>query len=164
MNKKFRFKLNLFDGIVLVIGLVAVAVLGYFMLKPAATPETSVNVQTIRYTVRIDGAIPGTGAQIKPGHVLADSIKNYAIGTVESVETTPSRVRVFHQDVQQYLIVEQHELEDVYVTITAPAIIGDNAVILDGAYNLRMNSTVYIRGEGFVGYGPVVSIERGESK
>ena len=83
MNKKFRFKLNIFDSIVLVVGLVAVAVLGYFMMKPAAAPETSANVQTIRYTVRIEGAILGTGAQIKPGHVLVDSIKNYAIGTVE---------------------------------------------------------------------------------
>ena len=57
----------------------AVAVLGYFMLKPAAPTEATPGVQTIRYTVRVEGAIAGTGAQIKPGHVLADSIKNYNI-------------------------------------------------------------------------------------
>ena len=85
MNKKFRFKLNLFDGIVLVIGLVAVAVLGYFMLKPAAPTEATPGVQTIRYTVRVEGAIAGTGAQIKPGHVLADSIKNYNIGIFKPI-------------------------------------------------------------------------------
>jgi len=163
MNKKFRFKLNLFDGIVLVIGLVAVAVLGYFMLKPAAPTEATPGVQTIRYTVRVEGAIAGTGAQIKPGHVLADSIKNYNIGTVESVETRVSRIKTFNEDEQRFVYAEQQGMEDIYITVTTPATIGENAVILDGAYSLRMNAIVYIRGEGFVGYGPVVSIERGEN-
>ena len=163
MNKKFRFKLNLFDGIVLVIGLVAVAVLGYFMLKPAAPTEATPGVQTIRYTVRVEGAIAGTGAQIKPGHVLVDSIKNYNIGTVESVETTVSRIKTFNESEQRFVYAEQQGMEDIYITITTPATIGENAVILDGAYSLRMNAIVYIRGEGFVGYGPVVSIERGEN-
>ena len=37
MNKKsFRFKLNLFDGIVLALALCVALVLGYLMLKPAA--------------------------------------------------------------------------------------------------------------------------------
>lgn len=163
MNKKFRFKLNLFDGIVLVIGLVAVAVLGYFMLKPAAPTEATPGVQTIRYTVRVEGAIAGTGAQIKPGHVLADSIKNYNIGTVESVETTVSRIKTFNEDEQRFVYAEQQGMEDIYITVTTPATIGENAVILDGAYSLRVNAMMYIRGEGFVGYGPVVSIERGEN-
>ena len=163
MNKKFRFKLNLFDGIVLVIGLVAVAVLGYFMLKPAAPTEATPGVQTIRYTVRVEGAIAGTGAQIKPGHVLADSIKNYHIGTVESVETTVSRIKTFNEDEQRFVYAEQQGMEDIYITVTTPATIGENAVILDGAYSLRTNAMMYIRGEGFVGYGPVVSIERGEN-
>ena len=162
MNKKFRFKLNLFDGIVLVIGLVAVAVLGYFMLKPAAPTEATPGVQTIRYTVRVEGAIAGTGAQIKPGHVLADSIKNYNIGTVESVETRVSRIKTFDESAQRFVYAEQKGMEDVYLTVTAPATIGENAVILDGGYSLRVNAMAYIRGEGFVGFGPVVSIERGE--
>ena len=163
MNKKFRFKLNLFDGIVLVIGLVAVAVLGYFMLKPTAPTEATPGVQTIRYTVRVEGAIAGTGAQIKPGHVLADSIKNYNIGTVESVETRVSRIKTFNEDEQRFVYAEQQGMEDIYITVTTPATIGENAVILDGAYSLRTNAMMYIRGEGFVGYGPVVSIERGEN-
>lgn len=163
MDQKFRFKLNLFDGIVLVIGLVAVAVLGYFMLKPAAPTEATPGVQTIRYTVRVEGAIAGTGAQIKPGHVLADSIKNYNIGTVESVETTVSRIKTFNESEQRFVYAEQQGMEDVYITVTTPATIGENAVILDGAYSLRTNAMMYIRGEGFVGYGPVVSIERGEN-
>ena len=164
MNKKFRFKLNLFDSIVLLVGLVAVVVLAGILLKPAAPTETTPGVQTVRYTVCIESAIAGTGAQIKPGHVLYDSIKNYNIGTVESVETTVSRIKVFHEDEQRFVYTEQTGMENVYITVTAPATIGDNAVILDGAYSLRVNAIAYIRGEGFVGYGPVVSIERGENE
>ena len=97
MEKKFRFKLNLFDGIVLIIGLVTVAVLASFMLKSDDVPETTPNLETIRYTVRIESAILGTSEKIKVGQTLNDSIKNYNIGTVESVEVTPARTKAFNE-------------------------------------------------------------------
>lgn len=163
MNKKFRFKLNLFDGIVLVIGLVAVAVLASFMLKPDDAPETTSNVQTIRYTVRIESAVKGTSEQIKVGQTLNDSIKNYNIGTVERVETTVARTKVFNESEQRFVFIENEELEDIYITVTVPGVIGKETVTVDGGYILRVCSTAYIRGAGFVGYGPVLSIERGEN-
>ena len=163
MNKKFRFKLNLFDGIVLVIGLVAVAVLASFMLKSDDVPETTPNLETIRYTVRIEGAVKGTSEQIKVGRSLNDSIKNYNIGTVESVEITPARTKVFRESEQRFAVVENPELEDIYITLTVPGVIGTESVTIDGGYTLRVCNTVYIRGAGFVGYGPVLSIERGEN-
>ena len=162
MDKKFRFKLNLFDGIVLILGLVVVAVLGYLTLKPSAAPETNQNVQTIRYTICLEAALEGTGAQVRPGDSLTDSIKNYNIGTVESVETTVARVETFDMDEKKIVYTEAEGAEDVYITVVAPAVIGENAVILDGGYKLHVNMVAYVRGEGFVGYGPVVSIERGE--
>ena len=163
MDKKFRFKLNLFDGIVLILGLVVVAVLGYLTLKPSAAPETNQNVQTIRYTVCFEAALEGTGAQIHPGDALVDSIKNYNIGTVESVETTVAQVKTFDEVKKEIVYADAEGLEDVYITVVAPAVIGEDSVILDGGYKLHVNTVAYIRGEGYVGFGPVVSIERGEN-
>ena len=163
MNKNFRFKLNLFDGIVLVIGLVAVAVLASFMLKSDDVPEATPNLETIHYTVRIESAVKGTGEQIKVGQTLNDSIKNYNIGTVESVEVTPARTKVFNESEQRFVVVENPEMEDIYITLTAPGSIGAESVVIDGGYTIKVCNTVYIRGVGVVGYGPVLSIERGEN-
>lgn len=164
MKKNFRFKLNLFDGIVLVLALVAVAVLGFLTLKPAAAPEEggAADASTVRYTVRFDAAIAGTGASITPGDVLEDSIKNYKLGTVESVEVRTARVKTHDEENKQVVYCDVEGLEDVYITVVASGTLGDDAVILDGGYNLRVNAVAYIRGEGYLGYGPVISIERGE--
>lgn len=163
MEKKFRFKLNLFDGIVLVLGLIAVAVLGYFTLKPAATPETNSAVQTFRYTVCLEAALEGTGNFVTVGDAVYDSIKNSKIGTVESVEVGPSRSKAMDEENKTITFPETEGLENVYITVVCNGTLGDNAVVLDGGYSLRVNAVAYIRGEGYFGYGPVVSIERGEN-
>lgn len=160
MKKKFRFRLNLFDGIILILGLLVVAVLGYFTLRASATPETATNVQTIRYTVRFSSAVRGTGEQIEVGDTLLDSIKNYSIGTVESVEVSPARIRAYDEKNHTLVYAEVEELEDILITVVTPATLEEDAVILDGGYTLRVNTTAYVRGEGYVGYGPVLSIER----
>lgn len=163
MEKKFRFKLNLFDGIVLVLGLIVVAVLGYFTLRPAAAPEANSAVQTVRYTVCLEAALEGTGDFVNVGDTVYDSIKNYNLGTVESVEVGPGLVKTLDEETKTIVFAETEGLENVYITVVANGTLGDNAVVLDGAYNLRVNAVAYIRGEGFFGFGPVVYIERGEN-
>lgn len=162
MKKSFRFKLNLFDGIVLILGLVVVAVLGYLTLKPAADPETNSAVNTFRYTVCLEAALEGTGDFVKPGDTVYDSIKNYNLGTVESVEVGPGLVKTLDEENKTIVFAETEGLENVYITVVANGTLSDNAVVLDGGYNLRVNAVAYIRGEGYVGFGPVVYIERGE--
>lgn len=162
MKKNFRFKLNLFDGIVLVIGLCLVAVLGWMTLKPAAADTASPTTQTIRYTVCLSEALEGTGEYVRPGSTLFDSIKNYNLGTIESVEVRPARIVTLDEENKQVVYSEVDGYEDVYITVVAPCTLGSNAVVLDGGYSLRVNAVAYLRGEGFVGYGPVISIERGE--
>lgn len=163
MKKNFRFKLNLFDGIVLVLGLVVVAVLAYLTLKPADAPEMEGPVtSTIRYTVRFDTALAGTSAYIRPGDVLEDSIKNYTLGTVESVEVRPARLKTVDEANKQLVWSELAGYEDIYITVVTTCTLSDNAVVLDGGYDLRVNAIAYVRGDGYMGYGPVISIERGE--
>ena len=35
-----------------------------------------------------------------------------------------------------------------------------DAVVLDGGYKLRVNTTAYIKGEGYMASGPIMFIER----
>ena len=158
---KFRLRLNLFDGIVLVLALAVGAFLLWSAVKPAAAPaegETA-STATVRYTVRFQKWIEGTGSLVEPGDKLVDNIKNYELGTVVSAEVVPAKsLQLNHQD-RQYVLAEIPGYEDVLVTVEAPCESGES-IILGGGYALRVGSVAYIRGEGYMASGPIISIER----
>ena len=74
---KFRLRLNLFDGIVLVLALAVGAFLLWSALKPAAPAEGAApSTATVRYTVRFQKWIEGTSVLVESGDKLVDNIKN----------------------------------------------------------------------------------------
>lgn len=163
MNQKFRFKLNLFDGIVLVVALAVAAFLAYTALKPAAPVEDTgaPAPASVTYIIRFQKMIEGTETLVEPGDKLTDNIKNYALGTVVSTEARPALTRVVDEFGKQVVQAEIPGHVDLYVTVRSDsATLGDNAVVLDGGYNLRVNTTAYIKGEGYMASGPIISIER----
>ena len=42
----------------------------------------------------------------------------------------------------------------------APCTVSSDTLLLDGGYTLRVGATAYDRGEGYMGSGPIISIER----
>ena len=164
MDQKFRFKLNLFDGIVLVLALCVGAFLGYTYLKPAPAPTEEAGVvttSTVRYTVKFQKMMEGTETMVEPGDQLVDNIKNYKLGTVVSTEVVPCTTRVEDHVNKQVVRAEVPGHVDLLVTVESDrATLGADAVVLDGGYKLRVNSTAYIKGEGYMASGPVMFIER----
>ena len=161
MSGKFRLKLNLFDGIVLTLAFCAAVVLGYLMFKPAPVQQAEVPVaNTVEYTIRFNRMLKGAGALIQPGDELIDTVKNYKLGKVVSVDVIPSQVQVVDQNEKKVVSVEVEEYEDAFVTVQGTGTMGDSCILLDGGYSLRVNAPVYVKGNGYMGSGPVVSIER----
>ena len=164
MDQKFRFKLNLFDGIVLVLALCVGAFLGYTYLKPAPAPAEQAGVvaaSTVRYTVKFQKMMEGTETLVEPGDLLVDNIKNYKLGTVVATEVLPCTTRVEDHVNKQVVRAEVPGHVDLLVTVESDrATLGDDAVVLDGGYKLRVNTTAYIKGEGYMASGPVMFIER----
>ena len=157
---KFRLKLNLFDGIVLVLAVAAAAFLLWRAMKPAVQVPMDPSVtSTVRYTVRFQRWTPGTSALIQAGDRIADNIKNYEIGQVVSAEAEPARIQVLDTQNRRYVWAEMDGFEDVLVTIEAPCTVSDAAITVGGGYELRVGSTGYFRGEGYMGSGPIVAIE-----
>lgn len=159
-QKKFRLRLNLFDGIVLVLALAVGAFLLWNAMKPKIPDEVAPTfTSSVRYTVRLQRCIPGTSELIQAGDELADNIKNYVVGKVVSAEAVPCRRRVLDRENLQKIWVETDQFEDILLTMEAPCEITDSAILLDGGFQLRVGSTAYLRGVGYMGAGPVVSIE-----
>ena len=157
---KFRLKLNLFDGIVLVLALAAAGFLLWRAVKPAAQlPSNSASSSTVRYTVRFEAWIPGTSEMIRPDDRISDNIKNYEVGRVVSAQAVPALVQVPDQNSRRYVWAELEGFEDVLVTVEAPCSVSDKAITVGGGYELRAGATAYLRGEGYMGSGPIVAVE-----
>ncbi|MBR4098436.1 MAG: DUF4330 domain-containing protein [Clostridium sp.] len=158
---KFRLKLNLVDGFVLVLALAVGVGLAWTMLKPAAVPTTpEQTTDTVCYTVRFQRMVGGGSQLIQPGDALVDAIKNYEIGRVVSVETVPAESLQLDHQGKSYILSELEGYEDALVTVETTCTQTEDSILLDGGYALRVGATAYVRGEGYMGSGPIISIER----
>ena len=150
-QKKFRLRLNLFDGIVLALALAVGAFLLWTAMKPQIPDEAvPASTSSVRYTVRLQRCIPGTSELVRTEDV---------VGEVTAVEAVPCRRRVLDRENLRKVWAETDAFEDILLTLESPCQITDRAIILDGGYELRVGSTAYLRGIGYMGAGPVVSIE-----
>ena len=157
---KFRLKLNLFDGIVLVLALAAAGFLLWRAVKPAAQlPSNSASSSTVRYTVRFEAWIPGTSEMIRPDDRISDNIKNYEVGRVVSAQAVPALIQVADEENRRWVWAEVEGYEDVLVTIEAPCVVSDEAITVGGGYEVRAGTMGFFRGEGYMGSGPIVSVE-----
>lgn len=106
-------------------------------------------------------ALPeGTSDIIEAGDKIVDNIKNYEMGTVVSYETVPAVNQVLDSVSHKYVQAQVEGFEDILVTIESPCTESDQGFILGGGYELRVGVTTYIKGEGYMASGPVVSVER----
>ena len=136
-HNQFRLRLNLFDGIVLVLALAAAVFLMWRFTRPAAASQA-----------------------IHQGDQLADNIKNYDVGTVVSAQAVPCQSLILDQVNGEYVLADVDGYEDVLVTVESPCTVTDEAVTLGGGYALRVGATMYLRGEGYMASGPVIAMER----
>ena len=126
-NPNFRLRLNLFDGIVLVLALAVGAVLLWTALKPAAPTggEAAPTSVTVRYTVRFQRWVDGSGALVESGDKLVDAIKNYELGTVVSAEVVPASAFVLDHEQGAYVLSPIEGYEDVLVTVESACTVSD---------------------------------------
>ena len=89
-----------------------------------------------------------------------DAIKNYEIGRVVSVETVPAESLQLDHQGKSYILSELEGYEDALVTVETTCTQTEDSILLDGGYALRVGATAYVRGEGYMGSGPIISIER----
>ena len=147
---KFRLRLNLF-GLLL-----------WSRLKPAAPIPADPTVQdTVRYTVRLQRWAPGTSALVEVGDQIADNIKNFEVGRVVAVEAAPALVQVLAQDSRRVVWAELEGMEDVLITIEAPCVTSDESITVGGGYQVRVGALAFLKGQGYLGSGPIVALEQG---
>lgn len=160
-NLKLPFHLNLFDTVILALAVIVGLVLLWNLIKPAPKDGSGApGTQTIRYVVQYYRWQEGDSSRIVPGTTVEDGIKNYRIGKVVDVKAVPATALILNQVTRKYEIHTLPGLEDVLVTMEAQGTFDDRGVNLDNGFLLRVGETIYGRGEGYMGIGPAISIER----
>ena len=158
---KFRLRLNLFDGIILILALGAGAFLMWRTLKPEPVDPGQIPAESmVRYTVRFLKWPEGSSTLIEQGDHLVDNIKKYEMGKVVSVQAEPAVTQVLDQENHRYVKAEIAGYEDILVTVEAPCTEDDENITVGGGYEVRAGQTAYIKGEGYMASGPIVAIDR----
>lgn len=161
-DKKRRIRLNLFDGIIILVALIIGGVMLWMQMKPAASAESGEPAAaTMRYTILLQKTVPGTGALVESGDALVDVVKNMALGNVVSATVLPATDSIIDEDAKAYVTAEIPGYEDVEIVVESTATYGDEKVTLGSGYEVRVGEKIYVRGPGYLGSGEVYAIERG---
>lgn len=160
---RFRLKLNLFDGIVIVAALAVAAVLLYMQMRPAAPAgDASTPVAaTTQYTIRLQKTLPGTADLIEAGDALVDVVKNFELGTVVSATAMPATDSIINENAKSYVTAEIPGYEDIDIVVEASVTYGEEKILVGSGYELRVGEKIFVRGPGYLGSGEVYAIERG---
>ncbi len=153
---KKRSVFNLFDIVVLLVIVVLAAVL--IMIRSGGAEQVFAEPQPIHYTLELTSLINGSGSDIKVGDQLMDRIAKYDIGVVEEVEVTPMRNLVSDLENGTLVLREVPDHENVYVTLSADAIITDTEITVSTGYIIRVGSSVSVSGPGYQAAGTIVAI------
>lgn len=155
---KFRLRLNLFDGIILVAALIAAAVLIWFARNPTPTNKDDVVSGTIRYTLRLNQWPNGVSDLVQIGDRLTENTKNYELGEIVDIKVEPCRIQAVDLEAGKRVLAELEGYDDVVVTLETACEIGKYDVEVEEEF-LRVGNLLHARGDGYMGSGFVESIE-----
>ena len=160
-KKEFRLRLNLFDGIVILLALVVGGVLLWSRMQPAEVADVPESEQ-IQYTICLKKITTGISELMKPGDELVDSVKNNELGKIAQVRVENATGVILDQINGVYNKQEIPGYEDIYITMESTATMSENKILVGSGYELRVGEQVYVKGPGYMAVGNVYAIERGE--
>ena len=168
-KKRIKWKLNLFDIVLLVVVLAAAA--GLLAWKFVGSNQTEVDpnsgitipkgTHTVRYVVELEQLHQQTAEMIAQGDEVYERTKKELMGTVQSVEVAPARTLTKNELEGTFQFAEVPERYNVVMEITAQAVENDDGIVLESGLEVRAGTAVRVLGPGYYGAGYILSVERG---
>lgn len=161
-SKKFKWKISIFDIIIIAIVIVAAVIFLKLTNRGNVTPITNTVSSTIRYKVELDYMIPGSAEMIKVGDELNDGTTNVYIGKVLEVDVAPTTASIKNSNTGEYFIQEIPEKYTATILIEAPCEITEQAITVNSSFLIRVGTSARVRGPGYAGTGSIIAIDRGD--
>mgnify|MGYP000347428242 CR=1 FL=1 len=115
--------------LVLIAALLVGGYLAWNALKPADNAGETPTASVVRYTIRFQKMIEGTGCLVEAGDELTETVKNYALGPVIDSQVVPNQTQSLDLESRRYINTSIEGYEDVVVTVEANATETDSAPI-----------------------------------
>lgn len=168
-KKRIKWKLNLFDLVLLAV--VLVAAVGLLAWKFVGSNQTEVDpnsgvtipkgTHTVRYVVELEQLHEQTANMIAQGDEVYERTKKERMGIVQSVEVAPARTLTKNELEGTFQFAEVPERYNVVMEITAQAVENDDGIVLESGLEVRAGTAVRVLGPGYYGAGYILSVERG---
>jgi len=160
VREKIKWRLNLFDVIFLIIALAAAAVIIIYSLDLGGSIIGGGSRETVVYTMEFREMLPEAAELIKPGDTLIDKVERRPLGTVLSVELTPSLLSQKDWVTGNLVVSEYPGRTTAIVVISSQASVTDRRITLDGGFIVRVGKWATANGPLYNGSGFVLHIER----
>lgn len=158
-KKQAKWRPNLFDIVIVLIGIAVMAVI-VLVMRPAATNVS----QTIpmQYTIELQNMPEGAWENVQAGDSLTDNIKNLGMGKVVSVSAVPYTKATANAAGDHVYQSQVPGYENVIIVVEANMSVTDSALITEGGYTVRVGGSVAAKGPCYAGTGYVIAVDRGE--
>ena len=158
--KKIKWRLNLFDVILICI-VIAAAAIFLILTSPRGGGISAGENITVRYKIELIEMNPTAAECIKVGDTLIDNIKKNTIGTVVSVEINPAEMISENLENGEHVLAVIPEKQTAIIEITAEATETDASITVSGGgFVLRSGLKVSVTGPGYAGSGHIIYVER----
>lgn len=158
-KENFKWKPNVFDAAIVLIGAAVIALI-VLVLRPAAANVNKTG--EMDYTVELINMPEGTWKLIQEGDALIDNVKKQDLGKVVAVEALPYTSSMAKADGTAVVDSPVPGYERILVTVRSNMTVTDKAVVTSGGFTLRVGLDVAVKGPCYAASGYVIAIDREE--
>ena len=160
-KKKIKWRLNIFDVVIIACALVAAVMIINYAGRSGggASIIPAGSQQSLTYIIELHGMRYGAADLIRPGDTLIDKVEKRALGTVASVQLKPAMTQSTDNTTGDRIIVEVPGKVDAFITVSAQATVTDSQVSVDG-FAIRVGTRVSVNGPVYNGSGFISFVER----
>jgi len=159
-NGSFRWKLNVFDVVIMAVVLVLAAAL-VIVWRNTGKSNISVKVtRPVHYRIEINGMVPDGALSIKEGDQIYDSVKKYDLGTVKSVKLEPARRQTKDMVSGRTIYADIPDRLTAIIEVVCDCTDDVSSVSTASGYTLQVGKNVFVAGPGYAGSGYIIAISR----
>lgn len=157
---KRKWKINIFDIVIIAIVLVIAVLFLYFTTfkgQSAGSNESSV----VTYMIELRDISKNVADKIQVGDALSDSVKKNDLGVVQSVRIVPYTTLGQVTETGEYILSEVPDRYTAILVVESPAVETDSSITVGSGFVIRCGTSVGAVGPGYIGIGTILTIERG---
>lgn len=159
-QNKPRWKLNIFDIVIIAVVLIAACALIYVWRASGKSSVPSLTSKPVHYSIELDGMLAGSAEKIKEGDTITDGKKKMIMGTVVSVSIAPATTAVKDLETGNTLRSEVPGKETATIELVCDCSANDMEILAESGYVVRVGEEVQATGPGYAGHGYIIAIDR----